>query len=147
MHSDGVVRYYDLKEAQGSQYLRELEKGRYAQSDTYVTHEEVAAADKPSVLLVSNKRILFIVYSQVLGTWSIDWEFALPDITGPPPVETDEYAQSIFYLCIKPKEERKKRLGLFGGSAGKRVIMPSRQAARLMANTIEDLRKECVDRE
>jgi hypothetical protein len=61
--------------------LRDLEKGRYAETDTYVTHELVPA-DQPSVIIVSNLRILFISYQKVLGNWTIDWEYSYPDITG-----------------------------------------------------------------
>ena len=49
-HADGVVRYYNFKEAEGAQYLRELEKGKY-KDDTYITHEKITAADRKSVLL------------------------------------------------------------------------------------------------
>ena len=63
---DGVVRNYNLKEAEGWKYLRELEKGRYAESDIYVTHE-VIPADQPAVLLVSNCRIIFMSYQSILG--------------------------------------------------------------------------------
>ena len=72
-HPDGVVRYYNWKEAQGFQYLREVEKGKYSQSDIYIGHENILAADRKSVLLLSNKRVLFIVYNQMLGNWAIDF--------------------------------------------------------------------------
>jgi vacuolar protein sorting-associated protein 13A/C len=140
------VRYYNTKDAEGSQYLRELEKGKYAQTDTYITHEKITAADRKSVLLVSNKRLLFIVYNQMMGIWSIDWEFSLPEITGPIPVENDTFGET-FYLCIIPKEERKRKLGMFGGNMQKKVILPSRQIAKKLANKIEEARIECVNRE
>lgn len=76
-------RYYNLKEAEGCKFLRELEKGKYAESDAYVTHE-VVPADRPSLILVSSKRILFMTYQSVLGNWALDWEYLYHDITGPP---------------------------------------------------------------
>ena len=94
-----------MKEAQGSQYLREVEKGKYSQTDVYIGHENIVAADRKSVLLLSNKRVLFIAYNQMLGNWGIDWEFTLPEITGPPAVENDSSASDVWYLYIKPKEE------------------------------------------
>ena len=145
-HGDGIVRYYNLKEAEGAQYLRELEKGKYAQSDTYITHEKITAADRKSVLLVSNKRLLFIVYNQMMGIWSIDWEFSLPEITGPPAVENDD-SEDTWYLYIRPKDEKKKTLGMFGGNSQKKVTMPSRQSAKELATKIEDARIECAKTE
>ena len=147
---DGVVRYYDFKEAEGAQYLRELEKGKYAHSDTYVIHEyehNLGAADKKSVLLVSNKRVLFITYSQVLGTWSISWEFSLREIAETPPVEKDDLGYTKWYLYIEPKNAREKTLGLFGGVTKKKVEMPSGKVARTIANRIEQTRIECVTSE
>ena len=143
-HADGVVRYYNFKEAEGAQYLRELEKGKYAYSDIYITHETITAADRKSVLLVSNKRILFIVYTQMMGNWSIDWEYSLPEITGPPAVENDNDEDHKWYLYIKPKEEKKRTLGVFGGNTQKKVTMPNRHAAKELANKIEEARIQCA---
>ena len=50
-HQDGVVRYYNLKEATGNKMLVNLDKGRYAETDVYVAHEPIQA-DKESVLMV-----------------------------------------------------------------------------------------------
>ena len=138
------MRYYNFKEAQGSQFLREVEKGKYSQSDIYVTHEKILAADRNSALLLSNKRVLFIVYNQMLGNWGIDWEYTLPEITGPPAVENDNSSPGVWYLYIKPKEERKKTLGVFGGNTQKKVTMPNRLAAKELANKIEEARIQCA---
>ena len=83
LHSDGVVRNYNGHKARGWKFLRELEKGKYADSDQYVTHELIPA-DRDSVLLVSNRRVLFMSYQSVLGNWTMDWEYLYGDITGPP---------------------------------------------------------------
>ena len=89
LHSDGVVRNYNKRHADGCKYLRELEKGKYADSDSYVTHELIQS-DRPSVLLVSNRRILFMSYQSVLGNWTTDWEYEYKDITGPPTIGKTE---------------------------------------------------------
>ena len=158
-HADGVVRYYNFKEAQGAQYLRELEKGKYAHTDTYITHEKITAADKKSVLLLSNKQIFFIVYNQMMGNWSNEWSYNLPEITGPPAVEDDntrvnngvngprssaDQESSRAYLYIKPREERKKTLGVFGGNTQKKVTMDNRHTAKEFANKIEEARLQCA---
>jgi hypothetical protein len=41
-----------LKEATGNKLLTNLDKGRYAETDVYVAHEPIDAADKESVLMV-----------------------------------------------------------------------------------------------
>ena len=139
LHPDGVVRYYNLREAAGSKYLRDLDKGRYAETDLYIAHE-IIPADRQSVLLVSNKRILFISYNQVLGSWTVDWEYSYAEITGPPPCGQEMGDR--WYIVIKPKEEKKGGLfGVFGGqNSGKKVFVTSREAARSLARTIESIR-------
>ena len=53
---DGVVRYYNLKDATGNKLLNSLQKGRYAETDLYITHEEISA-DKNSVLMASSGQL------------------------------------------------------------------------------------------
>ena len=76
-----VSRHYDKKAAEGAQYLRELEKGKYEkEGDVYVEHEAVvnkqdATQRAKEVFLVSSKRVVYITYHQVLGNWAVEWEF------------------------------------------------------------------------
>ena len=141
LHSDGVVRNFNLQEALGSKILNNLEKGRYSESDNYVAHFDITA-DRPSVLLISSRRILFVTYAQMMGTWTIDWEFEYGAITGPPPTGKDELnGVPQWYIIIKPVDEKKKVFGLFGGTErGKKVFMPNRESAQKCARIIEDLR-------
>ncbi len=136
---DGVVRNFNLKEAEGFRILRELEKGRYADTDAYVTHEPIDI-ERNSVFMVTSKRVLYATYNQILGTWNVDWEFELGAIVGPPPVGSDDERRG-WYFIIRPVEERKKVLGLFGGSeSGKKVFLNNRDTVRNLVRIIEDLR-------
>jgi hypothetical protein len=56
-----------LKEATGNKLLTNLEKGRYAETDIYVTHEEIEA-EKDSVLMAS---IDFVIYIDVELRYSV----------------------------------------------------------------------------
>lgn len=143
LHPDGVVRNYNLNEANGNKIMNDLEKGRYAESDNYVIHEIIQTTDKPSVFLVTSKRVLYVVFNQVLGSWSIDWEYLYNDITGPPPVGA-ESNNTVWYIVIKPKEERRRGVfGLFGGGeSGRKVYVHSRNGAQNLARIIENLRTE-----
>jgi len=70
LKSDGITRPYNLFEAEGWKFLRDLEKGKYSESDTYVTHEEIPSDNRnKEVFLVTNKRILVMNYQTVLGSW------------------------------------------------------------------------------
>jgi hypothetical protein len=83
---------------------------------------------------------MFLVYQSVLGNWSIDWEFTFSEITGPPSCGKDDNSDK-WYIIIKPREEKRKVFGLFGGGeSGKKVFLPSRDRARHLARIIEELR-------
>ncbi len=56
-----------MKEATGNKLLTNLEKGRYAETDIYVTHEEIEA-EKDSVLMAS---IDFVIYIDVELRYSV----------------------------------------------------------------------------
>ena len=79
-----------------------------------------------------------------MGSWNSEWEFEYPAITGPPTTGKESRGgQEVWYIIIKPKEEKKKVLGLFGGSErGKKVDMPSREVATNLARTIENIRTD-----
>jgi hypothetical protein len=53
-----------LKEATGNKLLTNLEKGRYAETDIYVTHEEIEA-EKDSVLMASIDLVIYIDVERV----------------------------------------------------------------------------------
>ena len=61
IHPDGVIRYYDMKEAQGAKILQQLAKGIYAAEDTYMLHEFTIA--QKEVFLLTNKRLLYLTYN------------------------------------------------------------------------------------
>ena len=41
IHPDGVVRYYDRKEAAGARIVRQVDKGRLAGREVYIMHENI----------------------------------------------------------------------------------------------------------
>jgi len=139
LKSDGITRPYNLFEAEGWKFLRDLEKGKYSESDTYVTHEEIPS-ERKDVFLVTNRRILVMNYQNVLGSWSIDWQYEYKDITGPP---TCGDISGKYYINFKPKNEKKSSFmgGVFGGSDdGKIVFINTRESARQVARIVEEFR-------
>ena len=123
--------------------MRELDKGKYADAgDIYVDHEVVR--DGFEVFLVSNKRVMYIAYHQVLGNWSVEWEFLHKDLSQelPPTVEKPQSDDDCWHLIVNPLEPKRKVLGLFGGVSGKRINMRTREAAQNLARKICALQRE-----
>ncbi|CAB4054791.1 VPS13A_C [Lepeophtheirus salmonis] len=141
LHPDGVVRYYDLKSAQWTKVLNDLNKGHYAKTDYYVIYED-NPYEKEQGYLVTNKRVFCIAYKAVMGSWTIYWEFLHRDLLGPPSGGLEEGNR--WYLLLKPKEEAAGRSGILSifssADKGKKMYIRSRDSARYIARVIEDLR-------
>ena len=98
MHPDGVVRYFDRKEAVGAKILRQLDKGRLA-SDIYMYHENIV--DSQEILLLTHKRVLYAQKNAVMGSWSGEWEYTYEAIQGTPTIEKD--GNNRWCIIIHPK--------------------------------------------
>ena len=103
IHPDGVVRYYDKKEAIGAKMVSQVDKGRLAR-DVYIMHENIIGDRE--ILVLTNKRVLYIQTNPVMGGWSIDWEYeysALADV--PPKIEKEDKK---WYLIIQHQVGRQQ---------------------------------------
>lgn len=69
LSNDNVVRPYSKRAAEGNKLLKEVDKAKYASSDTFVHYETFA--DPRKVLLVSDQRILYCSKQEMLGAWTV----------------------------------------------------------------------------
>ena len=69
LHADGIVRPFCVREAEGNKLLKEIEKGKYANSDTF-SHYEVIV-EKRDVLLLSDQRVMYCVKNDIFGGWQV----------------------------------------------------------------------------
>ena len=75
-----------------------------------------------------------ILFFQVLGNWTVSWEFQYEELMfGPPTVDHDDMKPC---LMIQPRDPKKKVLGLFGGVTTKKINMPDKETARNLARII-----------
>ena len=65
IHPDGVVRYYDRKEAAGARIVRQVDKGRLAGREVYIMHENII--DEREVNFLS--QIIFHSVFCILRCW------------------------------------------------------------------------------
>lgn len=114
MHSDHYLRPYNRLEAEGNRLLKELEKGKYATTDVYSYHHIII--EKKEILLLTDKRIAYIVHNDIFGGWQIDWSYVWQELQIPPKIVPKG-------ICIVTSEKKKK--GLFGSSDGGKVILIS----------------------
>lgn len=110
---DNVVRPYVQHFAEGAKLLRELEKGRYAETDVYVGH--AILTENRSMLIATDKRIMCITRNDILGHWKVDWLHVYEDLSEPPFITPKG-------LRLSVRQEKKRVLGVFGGGDNSKLV-------------------------
>uniref|UniRef100_A0A8I5ZMR7 Vacuolar protein sorting 13 homolog C n=1 Tax=Rattus norvegicus TaxID=10116 RepID=A0A8I5ZMR7_RAT len=83
IHEDGIIRPYDRQESEGSDLLENQIKK--LEGEAYQFHCTVPG-NKRAVLMITNRRVLFIKEVEILGHMSVDWQCLFEDFLCPPGV-------------------------------------------------------------
>ncbi|XP_034653735.1 vacuolar protein sorting-associated protein 13 [Drosophila subobscura] len=128
-HHDHVLRPYCYNEAMGNKMLKELDKGKYASTDSFVHCEEII--QKAEYLLVTNYRLVYIQRNEMFGIWTSLWSYLWNDISS---VEATSRG-----VQITVKVEGKKVLGFFSSkeSPRKLVLLGDDRKRRALKEIIE----------
>lgn len=130
---DGIIRPYNLMEAQGNRLLQDVDKGKYAETDVYVSHLNICEEGR-NILLVTNRRVMFVLRGDVFGQWNTEWSYSWDEVKEPPTVTS----QGIKILLKEPKKK-----ALFGSKeTGKIIHIRDPEVARFIALKIEDAMKK-----
>ncbi|XP_050687793.1 intermembrane lipid transfer protein Vps13-like isoform X2 [Eriocheir sinensis] len=111
--ADGVIRPFVLHYAQGTRMLQEIEKGRYAKTDVYVAHSNIAMSK--SVLVATDKRVMQVTRNDILGHLKVEWVHSFDEMSEPPVLTTNG-------LRLSVKQEKRRMLGVFGGGNNTKVV-------------------------
>ncbi|CAH1965913.1 unnamed protein product [Acanthoscelides obtectus] len=130
LHNDGLVRPYDRREAEGNRLLMEISKGKYATTDVYVMHY-VIVPDKEMVLL-SDRRLAYIVKNDLFGGWQVEWSYTWDEIPEPAKVVTKG-------VLIATSKEKKKLFGTNGSS--KLILLNNPEQKEDLCVKIESMRR------
>ncbi|CAN7983358.1 unnamed protein product [Ixodes hexagonus] len=130
---DGIVRPYNHMEAQGHSLLQDVDKGKFTETDAYVAHLNVCEEGR-NVVLVTNRRLMFIMRGDVFGQWNTEWSYSWDEVKEPPTL-TDKG------IKILLKEPKKK--ALFGTKeTGKIIHIKDPAQAKHLAQKIEEAMKK-----
>jgi len=77
LHSDGIVRPYSRREAEGYKIFRDADKGKFATSDEFAYAEMILEKE---VLLVTNHRVIYVTKSDLFGGWQSEWIYKWEEI-------------------------------------------------------------------
>ncbi|XP_077266001.1 vacuolar protein sorting 13C isoform X2 [Temnothorax americanus] len=114
LQPDSLVRPYIKDEAEGTKILKDVEKGKYAQTDVYVYHVFI----NKDVLLLTDKRLSYLEHSDLFGGWRVDWSHTWNEFSEPARVV--EKGVQIF---TKDATKRKKLGGLFGSADQSKILL------------------------
>lgn len=130
MHADHHLRPYNRLEAEGNRLLKELEKGKYATTDVYCYHHIIV--EKKEILLLTDKRIAYIMHNDIFGGWQIEWSYTWQELITP---------AKIVPKGIQISASEKKKKGLFGSSdSGKTILIGDPNLKEQIVEEIETLR-------
>ncbi|XP_078330281.1 intermembrane lipid transfer protein VPS13A-like isoform X6 [Crassostrea virginica] len=134
-HSDRIVRPYNPVEASGYAILQETEKGKYASTDEYVAHSVIIGDSKAtkSVLIVTDKRVIFAHKGDIFGHWDAEWSHTWTDLKEKP----KRSPKGVEFLL---KDDKKKKFPFSLGGSAKKIelhIADSRRAEWLVGKIAE----------
>lgn len=108
---DGIIRPYNFSEAHGNRLLQDVDKGKFADTDIYIAHLNISEEGR-NVLLVTNRRVMFVLKGDVFGQWSTEWTYSWDEVKEPPTV----IDKGIKILLKEPKRK------VFGSKETGKVI-------------------------
>ncbi|XP_031336343.1 vacuolar protein sorting-associated protein 13 isoform X2 [Photinus pyralis] len=130
IQADGLVQPYKLSDAVGHKLLMDLEKGKYAHTDIYCAHYIIVL--KKEVLLITDKRIAYIVHNDIFGGWQVEWSYTLKEIKPPPMIVSKG-------VSISTNEQKKKKIFSFGSKdSGKIIIISDPELREEVCNKIDE---------
>lgn len=78
---------YSSHEAAGMALLASLCHGHYMQTDLYIAHATLSEANRPDVILISDKHIFKLERCGMWGSWDISWRVAVRNLLHQPTVK------------------------------------------------------------
>ncbi|XP_037905174.1 vacuolar protein sorting-associated protein 13 isoform X4 [Hermetia illucens] len=134
LHSDNVIRNYSLPQAQGNKLLKEIEKGKYANTDSFQHLEEIVT--NREVLLLSDHRAIYGMKSDLFGSWAVQWAYRWEEV--------HMIRSSDRGLEITLKKEGKKVMGLFTSveSSRKIILIPQKERRDHVAKLMDNLKQQ-----
>ncbi|XP_005316696.2 intermembrane lipid transfer protein VPS13C isoform X3 [Ictidomys tridecemlineatus] len=129
IQEDGIIRPYDRQESEGydlfENHIKKLE------GETYRYHC-VIPGSKRTVLMVTNRRVLYIKEVEILGHMSIDWQCPFEDFVLPPSID-----ENLLKISVKEQGLFHKRDSANLGCLRKIYLKDTTTAERAF-NAIED---------
>lgn len=121
--SDGIIRPYNVHQAEGGHIFRNVKNGEYAKTDEYVTHL-VTSRDRRYILMLTTKRVICLEKGDVIHDWNIEWTFPIEQMPEPP--NLDDKGLCVY---ITDATENKPLGGLFSKTKkSKRVFVEDRDS-------------------
>lgn len=118
LHKDGIVRPYNRKEAEGNKLLKEIDKGKFAASDTFVYYESIV--DGKDVVVLTDCRLIYATKSDLFGGWQCEWTHRWTELLSVSVVNDGVE----LVLRVKDNKSALKKMFSSSGNQKKVLLMP-----------------------
>ncbi|XP_055333102.1 intermembrane lipid transfer protein VPS13C-like isoform X2 [Paramacrobiotus metropolitanus] len=136
--SDGIVRPYNLHQAEGGLIFKNIKNGDYAKTDEYITHL-VTSRERRYILMLTSKRVICLERGDVIHDWNVEWAFTLEQM--PEPANLDDKGLCVY---VTDSAEGKPLGGLFSKvKKSKRVFIEDRDSGAWFCTKVQRLWKDC----
>ncbi|XP_073984515.1 vacuolar protein sorting 13C isoform X2 [Rhodnius prolixus] len=130
IRSDGLVRPFSKIEAEGHKILQDLEKGKYAATDSYVYHLQMGSGKQKDILLLTDKRLAYLCLNEIFGGYQIEWSHTWLEVSNPKIVSNG----------VSIATEKKKGVrGFFSANeCGKILLIDKQEKRELILHIIQE---------
>ncbi|OQV22887.1 Vacuolar protein sorting-associated protein 13A [Hypsibius exemplaris] len=132
--SDGIIRPYNVHQAEGGLIFKHLKNGEYAKTDEYISHL-ITSRDRRYILMLTHKRVFCLEKGDVIHDWNIDWNFTIDQMPQPP--KLDDKGLCVY---VTDDDSGKPLGGLFSRTKkSKRVFIEDRDSGKWFCNKVQAL--------
>lgn len=102
---DQIIRPYNFEQAVGYKFFRDTDRGKYADTDYYITSGVIS---NKCVFIVTNNRVFLSKRQDLVGTWSTEWVIEYSEIL------SVKQKDNVVTIELKNKKKGKSKVGYYG---------------------------------
>ncbi|KAH8307603.1 hypothetical protein KR044_004766 [Drosophila immigrans] len=134
-HYDNVLRPYCHGEALGNIMLKELDKGKFATTDSFIHCEEIV--QKKEYLVVTNYRLIYGQRNEMFGVWSSLWSYQWEEINA-----VKNTGRGVQFTVEREGKRLLSNLFSSGESPNKLILVPDQRKRDALFSIIESQHKD-----
>ncbi|XP_055592823.1 intermembrane lipid transfer protein Vps13-like [Uranotaenia lowii] len=134
LHTDGIVRPYNKKEAEGNKLLKDIDKGKFAATDVFAYYESIL--ENKDVVVLTDSRIIYATRNDLFGGWQCEWSHRWSEILSVSIVNDG------VEMVLKNRDGKSALKKMFSSSSSQKkiLLLPMEYKRNRLAEFMERLR-------